>query len=217
MPKDLQSIHLTPQLLLRAYEAGVFPMADDDEADDIYWVDPKYRGVLPLNEFHIPRRLARTIRSGKARVTINTSFAAVIAGCAARTSTWINQTILDIYTELHHMGAAHSVEVWQDDNLIGGLYGVSIGGAFCGESMFSRAPDASKIALVYLVARLKFGNYSLLDTQFTTEHLDRFGAQEISRQQYHQQLATALQVKADFNKMSAEIPASKIVELSLAI
>jgi len=193
---------LTPDLLLRAYAAGLFPMAESAEDPELFWVDPERRGVLPLDSFHLPKRFRRTLRQGRFEVTADHDFAAVMKGCAERTptrkSTWINTQIIRLYRDLHAGGAAHSVECWLDGELVGGLYGVSLGGAFFGESMFSRVPDASKTALVHLVARLRRGGYQLLDTQFVTQHLTRFGAIEIPRRDYRKRLEAALSVHAEF-------------------
>jgi leucyl/phenylalanyl-tRNA--protein transferase len=197
---------LTPDLLLRAYATGLFPMAESAEDPELFWVDPERRGVLPLDGFHIPRRLKKTIRQDRFQVTADRDFLGVLQGCAERTparkSTWINTEIIRLYTALHAMGAAHSLECWSGEGasrtLAGGLYGVALGGAFFGESMFSRVPDASKVALVHLVARLKRGGFTLLDTQFVTAHLARFGALEISRRIYRKRLDTALENDARF-------------------
>ena len=195
-------IELSPDLLLRAYAAGLFPMAESAEDPDLFWIDPDPRGVLPLDRFHLPRRLKRTLRSGQYGVRVDTAFDAVMRGCAEptemRPKTWINDEILRLYGALHDQGYAHSVEAWHEGDLVGGLYGVALRGVFFGESMFSRATDASKVALVHLVARLVKGGFRLLDTQFVTEHLQQFGAIEISRGQYHRRLAQALTVKAYF-------------------
>lgn len=188
---------ITPELVLRAYSAGLFPMGESANDPELFWVEPEVRGVVPLDEFHIPRRLVRTIRANPFEIRFDTAFDAVMAGCAeparGRPGTWINQTILDLYGKLHRMGHAHSVEAWRGDELVGGLYGVSIGAAFFGESMFSRATDSSKICLVYLVERLRTRGFLLLDTQFTTEHLRTFGAVDVPRDEYYQMLADALQ------------------------
>jgi len=193
---------LTPDLLLRAYATGLFPMAESAEDPELFWVDPERRGVLPLDGIHIPRRLKKTIRQGRFDVTADRDFMGVLQGCAERTpsrkSTWINAEIIRLYGALHAMGAAHSVECWHDGKLAGGLYGVALGGAFFGESMFSRDTDASKVALVHLVARLRRGGFTLLDTQFVTAHLARFGALEISRRAYRKRLDTALETEARF-------------------
>jgi leucyl/phenylalanyl-tRNA--protein transferase len=193
-------VMITPDLLLRAYRAGLFPMAESRRGDRLYWLDPEMRGVLPLDGFHLPRRLRRTVLSGLFTVTADADFAGVIAGCAApapgREDSWINPEIERLFTELHEMGYAHSVEVWQDGALMGGLYGVSLGAAFFGESMFSRARDVSKVALVHLVARLRLGGFTLLDTQFITEHLAQFGTTEIPRAEYKARLERALATRA---------------------
>lgn len=209
-----RSIELTPTLLLNAYGAGVFPMADSADDPEIYWVDPAYRGVLPLDAFRPPKSLAKRLRRADFAVTLNRDFDAVIAGCADREETWINDQILELYAALHEYGYAHSVEVWMDGELAGGLYGVTLGGAYFGESMFSRRTDASKIALVYLVARLKVGGFRLLDTQFVTEHLRRFGATEIKRSEYHAQLERALEMDAEFLRLDAETPPQEVLQLS---
>lgn len=189
-------IEITPQVLLKAYACGIFPMAESAEDNALYWIEPERRGILPLDRVHIPKSLARTIRRGGFDVKVDNDFEAVIEGCAApragRRSTWINGRIRGLYRELFALGHCHTVEVWQDGELTGGLYGVHLGRAFFGESMFSRARDASKIALVYLVARLKYGGFTLLDTQFVTGHLARFGAIEVSRQKFQRLLEDAL-------------------------
>ncbi|WP_114391986.1 leucyl/phenylalanyl-tRNA--protein transferase [Oleisolibacter albus] len=193
---------LTPELLLRAYAAGVFPMAESAESTELLWFDPPWRGILPLDGFHVPRRLRRTMRQTPFEVRIDSDFPAVMQACGApapgRESTWINAEILEAYTALHRLGHAHSVECWQSGTLVGGLYGVALGGAFFGESMFSRTSDASKVALVHLVARLRAGGYRLLDTQFVTRHLTQFGATEIPRHRYRVQLAAAVRAEATF-------------------
>ena len=189
-------IEITPQVLLKAYACGIFPMAESADDNALYWIEPERRGILPLDRVHVPRRLARTIRQGGFEVKIDNDFDAVIDGCAApragRRSTWINGRIRNLYAELFAMRHCHTVEVWDDGELIGGLYGVHLGRAFFGESMFSKARDASKIALVYLVARLKFGGFELLDTQFLTGHLARFGAIEVGRAEFQRLLEAAL-------------------------
>lgn len=188
--------------LIACYARGVFPMADAREDESLFLIDPERRGVLPLHGLHIPKRLARTVRNGPFEVRIDTAFDAVIENCAAsrpgRRETWINHPIQRLYGELFARGLAHSVETWLDEELVGGLYGVSLGGAFFGESMFSTARDASKVALVHLVARLIAGGYQLLDTQFLTEHLAQFGVVEISRADYRRRLAKALSIPGDF-------------------
>jgi leucyl/phenylalanyl-tRNA--protein transferase len=193
---------ITPDLVLRAYRAGLFPMAERRDGDRLYWLDPELRGVQPLHAFHLPRRLARTVLSDTFQVRCDTAFAEVVQGCAAptpdRPETWINPEIERLFGALHVMGHAHSVESWQGGRLVGGLYGVALGGAFFGESMFSAARDASKVALVHLVARLRLGGFRLLDTQFVTEHLARFGAVEIPRAEYRRRLVDALEAPARF-------------------
>jgi leucyl/phenylalanyl-tRNA--protein transferase len=194
------TVQITPELLLRAYRAGLFPMAESRRAEQLYWLDPEQRGILPLHGFHLSRRLARTVLSGEFRTTADTAFAATIAQCAApapgREDSWINPEIEGLFTTLHRQGHGHSIEVWQDEALVGGLYGVALGGAFFGESVFSRARDASKVALVQLVARLRLGGFTLLDTQFVTSHLGQFGATEIPRALYRQRLSRALEQPA---------------------
>ncbi len=195
-------LYLSPEVLLRAYAAGIFPMAEGAADKGVFWVDPHMRGILPLDAFHVPRRLRRTLRKQPFEVRVNTAFERVIGECAApapgRRSTWISKLIREAYTRLHERGYAHSVECWKDGELVGGLYGVSLGAAFFGESMFSRVRDASKVALVHLVARLNAGGFRLLDTQFVTDHLRRFGAVEIPRYEYHLLLDSALRASADF-------------------
>jgi len=192
--------------LVACYRRGVFPMADSREDQSIFLIDPERRGVLPLDGFHLPRRLARTVRSDPYEVRIDTAFDAVVEACAAagpgRAETWINVPIQKMYSDLFSRGAAHCVECWADGILVGGLYGVSLGSAFFGESMFSIRRDASKIALVHLVARLTEGGYRLLDTQFITEHLKQFGTTEISRADYQKRLRLALQDQADFYRLA---------------
>lgn len=191
---------LTPQILLGAYASGIFPMAESRHDPDLYWIDPDVRGVIPLTDFHIPRRLRRTLRNGPYEVRSDADFVGVIRGCAehtgSRPDTWINTEIEGLYNALFDMGFAHSVETWQDGELVGGLYGVSLGGAFFGESMFSRARDASKIALCHLAARLCKSGFTLLDSQFLTKHLRQFGAIEIDRPDYKKRLATAIKIAA---------------------
>ena len=193
---------LDPDLLLRAYAAGIFPMADARDADELFWVEPKKRGVLPLDGFHLPRSLAKLLRQDRFELTADRAFAEVMRACAApaagRTDTWINEPILDGYTRLHRLGFAHSLECWQGGELVGGLYGVKLGAAFFGESMFTRVRDASKVALAHLIARLRVGGFDLLDTQFLTAHLKRFGAVEVPRATYRSLLDSALSSAGDF-------------------
>ena len=194
--------------LLDCYARGVFPMADAREDSRVFLIDPERRGVIPLQGFHVPRRLARTVRADLFDVRVNTAFHEVVLACAAsgpgRMETWINRPIEQLYLELHGIGHAHSVECWEDGELVGGLYGVSLMGAFFGESMFSRRRDASKVALVHLVARLIAGGYRLLDAQFMTEHLAQFGAREVARTEYRRRLAVALKVDADFYRFTGD-------------
>ena len=190
---------ITPDILLRAYAAGIFPMAERRDDPEIHWVDPRRRGILPLDGFHISRSLRRRILTAPWRVTADTAFAATVDSCADRDETWINDTIFSLYMALHHRGHAHSIEVWEDDTLIGGVYGVTLGTAFFGESMFSRRTDASKLALAYAVHRLRAGGFTLFDTQFLTPHLRSLGGIEITRADYHRRLAAALQSTARFH------------------
>ncbi len=189
---------LSPELLLHGYSIGIFPMAEHRDDPDLFWVDPKFRGVIPLNGFHISRSLARRIRKCGFSVTINQNFAGVVDGCADRADTWINAELRDLYQRLHQSGHAHSLEVWDGPTLIGGVYGVSLGAAFFGESMFSRRTDASKIALAYLVDRLRRTGFQLFDTQFLTAHLASLGAIEVPRSEYRQALEEAISASADF-------------------
>lgn len=192
--------HLTPEILLRAYAEGLFPMAERRGDPTLYWISPEMRGVIPLENFHVPRRLARTVRNGPFTITSDKAFRAVMEACAApgpgREESWINDEILRLYTALNASGHAHSLECWRDGKLVGGLYGVKLGAAFFGESMFSRERDASKVALVHLVEGLRAGGFVLLDTQFITGHLARFGAIEIPRAQYLRRLHDALNREA---------------------
>ena len=199
----MHGTNLTPELVLAAYARGLFPMAEKRDDPHLYWVSPEKRGIIPLTEFHVPRRLARTVRSNKFTVTSDRAFIAVMQGCAApasgREETWINGEILRLYTALAASGHAHSVECWQEGKLVGGLYGVKLGAAFFGESMFSRARDASKVALVRLVEVLKRDGFTLLDTQFLTAHLAGFGAVEVPRERYLTLLEKALSHEAFWN------------------
>lgn len=199
MPEKPLNDDLTPDILLRAYAMGVFPMSDGRDDPEIHWIDPRRRGVLPLDGFHISRSLAKRIQSGAFRVTTDTAFSDVVAACADRGETWISHRIQNLYVALHAQGFAHSVEVWHADTLVGGVYGVTLGAAYFGESMFSRATDASKLALAYAVHRLRAGGFRLFDTQFLTPHLASLGGQEIHRAEYHRQLAQALQQSATFD------------------
>jgi leucyl/phenylalanyl-tRNA--protein transferase len=196
------AFQLTPDILIEAYAAGIFPMAESADDPELFWVDPTRRGIIPLDAFHVPRRLKRVLRGGSLLVRCDTKFEAVMRGCAeasdTRPTTWINDEIVQLYSALFARGAAHSVECWHEGALVGGLYGVSLGAAFFGESMFSRMTDASKVALVHLVTRLRLGGYRLLDTQFLTPHLAQFGAVEVTRAHYHRMLAEALRYRAVF-------------------
>jgi leucyl/phenylalanyl-tRNA--protein transferase len=197
-----RTVEITTELMLRAYRHGLFPMAETRRGERLYWLDPERRGVLPLDQFHLSRRLARTVLSDAFSVTVDQDFAGTIAGCASaapgREDTWINPQIERLFGELHQQGHAHSVETRVDGHLVGGLYGVAIGGVFFGESMFSIVRDASKVALVHLVARLRLGGFQLLDTQFVTAHLAQFGAEELPRDDYKVRLALAIGVPAEF-------------------
>lgn len=210
-------IEITPQVLLKAYSCGIFPMAESADDPALYWIEPQQRGLIPLYDIHVSRRLARTIRSGVFSVKIDSDFEGVITGCAAerpgRQTTWINGRIRALYRDLFDEGYCHTVEVWNSDRLVGGLYGVALGGAFFGESMFSDERDASKVALVHLVARLIAGGFEMLDTQFVTDHLRQFGALEVGRAEFHQALESALQVEADFLKLPTDVSPQAIVEI----
>tara|TARA_R100000687_G_scaffold82847_1_gene83553 strand:+ start:1607 stop:2242 length:636 start_codon:yes stop_codon:yes gene_type:complete len=194
---------LTPELLLHGYSIGIFPMAEHRDDPEIFWVDPRRRGVFPLDGFHISRSLARVMRRTRFTITTNTAFNEVVTGCADRADTWINAEIFSLYAQLHRLGHAHALEVWEDDMLVGGVYGVTLGRAFFGESMFSRRDNASKIALACLVDRLNRGGFTLFDTQFLTPHLASLGAQEITRAAYHARLEMALMKTADFTAPAA--------------
>ncbi len=207
---------LEPADLLRAYAYGIFPMAESADDDELLWFEPTMRGLLPLEGFHVPSRLRRTVRQGRFEVRFDSCFRDVMLACAAnsrpgRESTWINGRILDLYTELHEHGFAHSIESWRDGRLVGGLYGVSLGAAFFGESMFSLETDASKVALVHLVGRLRAGGYRLLDTQWITEHLSQFGAYEIPKTRYRRLLQDAVSTQASFDALPAEADPSEIL------
>ncbi|MFK7941436.1 MAG: leucyl/phenylalanyl-tRNA--protein transferase [Paracoccaceae bacterium] len=206
-------LELTPELVLRAYGAGVFPMADAADAEDIYWVDPRKRGILPLNGFHLSRSLRKRLLRHDYSVRLDTCFEDVIEACADRSETWINPLIRGLFTQLHHMRYAHSIEVWQDDRLIGGLYGLRLGTAFFGESMFSAERDGSKIALAWLVARLRAGKFTLLDTQFTTPHLESLGARSIPRSHYHELLDRAMTKRGDIYSLAADCSPEEVVHL----
>ncbi len=214
---DDMLIEITPQVLLKAYSCGIFPMAESAEDHALYWIDPEERGILPLDQVHVPKSLAKTIRRQPFDIRVDGSFTAVIDGCAAsrpgRRSTWINQRIRDLYQQLFKLGHCHTIETWQDGKLVGGLYGVHLGGAFFGESMFSTARDASKVALVYLVARLKHGGFRLLDTQFVTDHLKQFGTVEVDRKNFHRLLEEALELRSDFLRLPADASPETVLQL----
>jgi leucyl/phenylalanyl-tRNA--protein transferase len=218
--RDNAAVEITPEVLLKAYACGIFPMAESADDNALYWIEPEERGIIGFDQFHVPRRLARTVRSDRFSVAVNRDFEAVIAGCAApnpgRGRTWINDRIRNLYRKLHQRGHCHSVEVYDGDELVGGLYGVSLARAFFGESMFHNARDASKVALVHLVARLRAGGFALLDTQFVTDHLRTFGATEIPRRQYHKELEAALVGDADFAALPLDQPISGAEALRLA-
>ncbi len=209
-------VEITPQVLLKAYSCGIFPMAESADDNALYWIEPERRGILPLDRVHISKRLARTVRQAAFEIRVDGDFEGVIDGCAAsrpgRRSTWINRRIRSLYGELFDLGHCHTVEVWRDGRLVGGLYGVHLGRAFFGESMFSRVRDASKLALVYLVARLQYGGFSLLDTQFITEHLVRFGAVEVPREAFQRLLEEALSGRADFSALPPDASPASILQ-----
>ena len=212
-------VDITPEVLLKAYACGIFPMAESAEDPALYWIEPERRGIIPLDRFHLSSRLARTVRSDRFTVAVDRDFDAVLDGCSepmpGRTRTWINGRIRNLYRKLYERGDCHTVEAYEDGELVGGLYGVSLGRAFFGESMFHRARDASKVALVHLVARLRAGRFRLLDTQFVTEHLRTFGAVEVSRPAYHKMLDAALVGEGDFGALSLDqpVPGSAILAL----
>ena len=215
--RDDSLFEITPQVLLKAYSCGIFPMAESADDPALYWIEPQQRGVLPLDTFTIPRRLLRTVRTTALTVTIDTDYEGVIAGCAAprpgRTSTWINTRIRNLYRELFALGSCHTVEVRKDGALVGGLYGVALKGAFFGESMFSTERDASKIALVHLIARLVHGGFKLLDTQFVTDHLRQFGTIELDRTAFQDELDRALSFEARFDALPGNMSGEDIAKL----
>ncbi|MGD9867209.1 MAG: leucyl/phenylalanyl-tRNA--protein transferase [Hyphomicrobiales bacterium] len=212
------TVEITPQVLLKAYGCGIFPMAESAGDPALYWIEPERRGILPLDSIHVPRRLARTIRQRKFEIRIDSDFERVIEGCAAsrpgRRSTWINSRIRSLYAELFAMGHCHTVEAWREGRMVGGLYGVALGRAFFGESMFSRERDASKTALVHLTARLIKGGFVLLDTQFVTEHLLNFGAVEVQRAEFQRLLEGALSTGAgDFSALPVDACPGSVLQL----
>ena len=214
--RDDVVLEITPQVLLKAYAVGIFPMAESADDPGLYWIEPEARGIIPLERFHLPRRLARTVAQDIFEIRIDSDFKSVIGGCAAaargRAKTWINARIRRLYGELFALGHCHTVEAWRDGELVGGLYGVRLGAAFFGESMFSRERDASKVALVHLVARLCAGDFRLLDTQFTTAHLKQFGAIDVDRRQYHRLLEAAIARRADFNALPRHATGAEVLE-----
>lgn len=214
---DNPLLEITPQTLLRAYACGIFPMAESAEDPQLYWIEPQSRGVLPLDGVMVPKRLARTVRQAPFEVRIDGDFDGIIDGCAAsrpgRRSTWINAQIRSLYRDLYRQGHCHTVEVWNGDRLVGGLYGVALGGAFFGESMFSRETDASKIALVYLCARLIYGGFKLLDTQFVTEHLKQFGTIEVDKAAFHTRLDAAIELPADYLRLPVTASPHQILDI----
>lgn len=215
--RDDIAIEITPQVLLKAYSCGIFPMAESADDPALYWIEPQARGVLPLDRVHVPKRLARTIRAGHFQMRVDSDFNGVIEGCAAsrpgRRSTWINGRIRQLYGALFRQGHCHTIETWSGGRLVGGLYGVALGGAFFGESMFSTETDASKVALVYLVARLLHGGFTLLDTQFVTDHLRQFGTTELDKPAFHEALEHALEQAADFLALPVEMPADAVLAI----
>jgi leucyl/phenylalanyl-tRNA--protein transferase len=209
-------LEITPQVLLKAYAVGIFPMAESADDPGLYWIEPESRGIMPLDGFHLPRRLRRTVAQETYEVRIDHDFEAVIAGCAApaegRPKTWINERIRRLYGDLYALGYCHTVETWKDGRLVGGLYGIALGAAFFGESMFSRERDASKVALVHLVARLRASGFRLLDAQFTTNHLKQFGAIDVDRQRYHRLLEKALAEEADFYRSAGGATVEELLQ-----
>lgn len=206
------SDRLTPKLLLRAYAAGLFPMAEHQDDQEVFWVDPSRRGVFPLQDFRISRSLKRAALRGDYEARFDTAFEEVVRGCAERPETWINSQIFDVYAQLHQLGFAHSQEIWVDDELIGGVYGVTLGSAFFGESMFSRRRDASKIALAWLIDRLRLTGFTLFDTQFLTPHLESLGGVEIERQKYLAILEDSVDQSADITKLPFGQDASGVIQ-----
>jgi len=215
-PDDI-SVEITPQVLLKAYSCGIFPMAESADDPALYWIEPQHRGLLPLDGVHVPRRLARNVRREMFEIRVDHDFAGVIRGCAAsrtgRRSTWINARIRALYGELFQTGYCHTVEAWQGERLVGGLYGVALGGVFFGESMFSRQTDASKIALLHLVARLINGGFTLLDTQFVTDHLRQFGGVEVDRAEFHTILEAALERDGDFSAFAPDTSGTDVLAI----
>jgi leucyl/phenylalanyl-tRNA---protein transferase len=218
--RDEAVFEITPQVLLKAYSCGIFPMAESADDPALYWIEPQMRGILPVEKAHFPRRLLKTVRTTPLHIKIDTDYAGIMDGCAAprtdRPSTWINTRIRALYQDLFNMGACHTVEVWREDKLVGGLYGVALRGAFFGESMFSFERDASKIALAHLLARLKIGGFTLLDTQFVTEHLRQFGTVEVDRAAFQAELDEALQHDGNFFALDRDVSGERVVEILTA-
>ena len=214
---DVDCEIIRPDLLLGAYASGIFPMSEHASDDEVFWVDPEWRGILPLDKYYLPKRLRKTIRQQPFEIRINAAFKETMLACQetsqGRSETWISELILNSYCALNDAGHAHSVECWDGDALVGGLYGVSLEGAFFGESMFSRKTDASKIALAYLVGRLKRGGFTLLDCQFRTEHLSQFGVIEVPRGVYHTQLSEALEIEGDFHSLAVNISPLEVLQI----
>ncbi|MEP2841546.1 leucyl/phenylalanyl-tRNA--protein transferase [Roseibium sp.] len=215
--KDDIVLEITPQVLLKAYACGLFPMAESADDPGLFWLEPEKRGILPLDAFYLPKRLRRTIRQDVFEIRISTDFQGVVDGCShpmpGREKTWINREIRRLYSELFEMGHCHTVEAWQDGELVGGLYGVSLNGVFFGESMFTFRTDASKVCLAHLVARLIAGGYSLLDTQFVTDHLSKFGTLEIPQEDYNMRLSDALQQESDFYRFASNASGQDILDI----
>ena len=219
--RETAFIEITPEVLLKAYACGIFPMAESADDPALYWIEPEKRGIIPLNSFHVASRLARTVRAERFTIAINRDFGGVLDGCAepapGRTRTWINTRIRTLYCKLYDIGHCHSVEAYEGDTLVGGLYGVCLGRAFFGESMFHRARDASKVALVHLVARLRLGGFRLLDAQFVTPHLAALGAVEIPRDEYRRRLSAAIDELGDFGAWPPGAPMAGARALELAL
>ncbi|KWT70622.1 leucyl/phenylalanyl-tRNA--protein transferase [Hyphomicrobium sulfonivorans] len=215
--RDDIAIEITPQVLLKAYTCGIFPMAESADDPALFWIEPQHRGILPLNRIHVPKRLARTLRTTHLKVKVDTDIDRVIDGCAGsrpgRRSTWINDRIRTLYRDLFNLGHCHTVETWDGDRLVGGLYGVALNGAFFGESMFSFERDASKIALLHLAARLIHGRFRLLDTQFVTDHLRQFGTVELNREEFHRALEQALDTDADFFALPLDAQPQQVLDI----
>lgn len=215
--RDDPMFEITPQVLLKAYSCGIFPMAESADDPALYWIEPQQRGILPLGKLHVPKRLMRTVRTTPFKVKVDSDYDGVIDGCAApragRMSTWINNRIRSLYRELFELGSCHTVEVWNGDKMVGGLYGVALKSAFFGESMFSTERDASKIALVHLAARLIRGGFTLLDTQFVTDHLRQFGTIELDRMAFQRELENALDKDANFFALTRDATGPEIAEI----